>query len=238
MSQKYSFSFHSIALNNKSIGKNLLLRSKIVFIISRCIIRSLTIGGFLVGILTIFNYDIYYLILYGISWVVIWTIWCHYACVAIYWPPGYFFIVCYYLNLRLTSFQIRLKTLSQRINLLEMKTKSILIKGFLREHNELCQQISVYNKFWRKYLTITLMIFVLLICFLTYLVFIAPMKWYLRVQLSVALSGHILLVFIVTYSASTISHINGVIARDLHKIYVNGKLSIFEKLKVSPKILD
>ncbi len=206
--------------------------------ISYYIIRSLTIGTVLITILSILNYDIYDFILYGISWVIIWTVWCYYACIAIYWPPGYFFIVCYYIKLRLTSFQIRLKTFSQRTNRLSMKTKSFLIKGLMKEHNELCQQIFIYNKFWRKYLTVTLTIFVLLICFLTYLTFIPPMKWYLRFQISIALSGHILLVFIVIYCASTISHFNSVIARDLHKIYVNGKLPIFIKLKVSSKILD
>jgi hypothetical protein len=192
----------------------------------------------LVGILTMLHYDIYDMILYGISWVIIWTVWCHYNGITINWPPGYFFIVCYYLKLRLISFQIRLKTFSQRMNRLSMKTKSFLIKNILKEYNELCQQIFIYNTFWRKYLTITLTIFVLLICFLTYLIFIAPVKWYLRFELMITLLGHILLVFIVTYSAATISHFNSVIARDLHKICVNGKLPILEKLKVSSKILD
>ncbi len=225
-------------MTDKKVAKDLLLRSKIVFMISRYIHRSQTIGGFLVAILTMLYYDIYDMILYGISWVIIWTVWCYYVGPAIYWPSGYYFIVCFYLKLRLISFQIRLKTFSQRMNRLSMKTKSFLVKGFLKEHNELCQQIFIYNKFWRKYLTITLTIFVLLICFLTYLIFIAPMKWYLRFQLSIALSGHILLVFIVTYSASTIYHFNSVIARDLNKICVNGKLPILEKLKVCSKILD
>jgi hypothetical protein len=232
MKKKSSFFCYSIALNNKSVAKNLLLRSKIVFMISRYIIQSLTIGAFLVGILTILNYDIYDFILYGISWVIIWTVWCYYACIAIYWSPGYFFIVCYYLKLRLISFQIRLKTFSQRINRLSMKTKSFLIKGFVKEHNELCQQIFIYNKFWRKYLTIALTIFVLLICFLTYLIFIAPMKWYFRLELLITLFGHILLVFIITYSASTISHFNSIIARDLYSICFNAKAPILEKLKV------
>jgi hypothetical protein len=223
---------YSLALNNKSVAKNLLLRSKIVFMISHYIIQSLTIGAFSVGILTILNYDIYDFLLYGITWVIIWTVWCYYVCLAIYWPPGYLFIVCYYLKLRLISFQIRLKTFSQRINRLSMKTKSFLIKCFLKEHNELCQQIFIYNKFWRKYLTITLTIFVLLICFLIYLLFIAPMKWYFRFELSIALSGHILLVFVVTYSASIISHFNSVIVRDLYSICFNAKVPIVEKLKV------
>jgi hypothetical protein len=177
-------------------------------------------------------YDIYDMILYGISWVIIWTVWCYYVGPAIYWPSGYYFIVCFYLKLRLISFQIRLKTFSQRINRSSMKTKSFLIKGFLKEHNELCQQIFIYNKFWRKYLTITLTIFVLLICFLIYLLFIAPMKWYLRFELSIALSGHILLVFVVTYSASIISHFNSIIVLDLYSIFFNAKVSILEKLKV------
>jgi uncharacterized BrkB/YihY/UPF0761 family membrane protein len=132
----------------------------------------------------------------------------------------------------LTSIQTKVKILSERMNRLSMKTKSLLIQSILKEHNELCQQIFIYNKFWRKYLTIALTIFVLLICFLIYLLFIAPMKWFLRFELSITLFGHILLVFIVTYSASTISHFNSVIVRDLYSIYFNAKLPIIEKLKV------
>jgi hypothetical protein len=219
-------------LTDKRVAKDLLLRSKIVLMISRYIIQSIAIGCFLVGILTMLFYDIYDMILYGISWVIIWTILCYYAGFAIYWPPGYFFIVCYYLKQRLTSFQTKVKIFSQRMNSLSMKTKSFLIKGFVKEHNELCQQIFNYNKFWRKYLTITLTIFVLLICFLIYLIFIAPMKWYLRFELSIVLSGHLLLVFIVTYSASTISHFNSVIVRDLYSICFNAKVPILIKFKV------
>jgi hypothetical protein len=124
------------------------------------------------------------------------------------------------------------------MNSLSMKTKSFLIKSILKEHNELCQQIFIYNKFWRKYLTITLTIFVLLICFLTYLTFIAPMKWYLRFQISIALLGQILLVFIVTYCASTISHFNSVIVRDLYSICFNAKVPLIEKLKFFNKFLN
>ncbi len=79
------------------------------------------------------------------------------------------------------------------------------------------------------------MIFVFLIC-LIYLLFVAPMKWFLRFELSTSLSGHILLIFVVTYSASTISYFNSVIVRDLYSICLNAKVPILENLKVSSKI--
>jgi hypothetical protein len=83
-------------------SKGSIVVIKIAFMISRYIQQNLTIEAFSVVILTILNYDTYDLILYGI-WALISMVWCYYACIEIYWPLRYFFIVCYYLKLRPTS---------------------------------------------------------------------------------------------------------------------------------------
>jgi hypothetical protein len=47
------------------------------------------------------------------------------------------------------------------------------------------------------------------------------------------LSAHLLLLFIITYSASSISHCNKVLFRDLYSFGVKNKLQIHSKLMVS-----
>ncbi len=60
------------------------------------------------------------------------------------------------------------------------------------------------------------------------------MKWYLRFEFIIVLSAHILLALVLTYFASSISHFNDVLYRDLNSIYFNFQIEM--KLKVSFKV--
>jgi hypothetical protein len=194
---------------------------------------SITIGCLIGSILTMaLNYNIYDFFLHGISWIMIWTLWCYFAAYTAYWPPGYFCIICYYLKLQLNSIKIRLKVFILRANRLSLKERSLILKSILNEHNLLCQQIKSFNKYWKKYLTIKLILFVLIICFLSYLIFMKSMKWFASLQFLIVMSAHLLLIFIITYSASEIPHSNSLIAKDLQLISAKIKLHLSNKLKV------
>ncbi len=110
-----------------------------------------------------------------------------------------------------------------------------MIRRLLRDHNNLCKQIDEYNQYWKKYLTLTYFMFVFLVCFLSYGLFISSVKWFSRIEYSVILSGHILLLTIITYSASTVSHFNEIIFRDLYSVCVENRFPISIKLKVRLK---
>ncbi len=174
-------------------------------------------------------------LVFGISWTLIWGVWCYHSCKAAFYFPGYFFIICYYLKLRLSSIDKRLKNFIKHSKHSPMKLKISMIRHLLRDHNNLCKQIDEYNQFWKKYLTITYVLFVFLICFITYVVFISPIKWFVRIECMAILSGHLLLVFIITYSASTVSHFNEIIFRDLYSVFVGNRFPISIKLKVRLK---
>jgi len=120
-------------------------------------------------------------------------------------------------------------------NHLPVRGRLSTIKRFLEDHNHLCQQIDSYNKFWQKYLTMSYSIFLFLVCFLSYVVFISPIKWFLRLEYSLVLSAHILLLIIITYSASSVSHFNHILFRDLNSVYVRNNFPIDIKFKVSFK---
>jgi len=182
---------------------------------------------------TVLNYSLVNFLLFGITWTFIWFIWCYHCCIVGYYFPGYYFIVSYHLGLRLKSFAKRVKIFKNLVNRFSIGANSLRIQKLLYNHNDLCLQISHYNKYWKKYLSLTLTIFITLICFLSYLVFFPPMHWLLRTEFVIALSAHILLVLIVTYSASSVSYFNQILFRDLNSIFIESKFSADMKLKVS-----
>jgi hypothetical protein len=168
---------------------------------------------------------------YGISWAIIWSIGAYHTSKAAFHFSGYFFIICYYLKLRLSFIDKRLKNFMKYSKGFPLKLKISIIRCLLRDHNNLRKQIHEYNQYWKKYLTLTYLIFISVSCFVSYVLFISPIKWYLQIECSITLSAHILL-FIITYSASTVSHFNEIIFRDLYSVYVRNRFPISIKLKV------
>jgi len=154
------------------------------------------------------------------------------VCIGSYYFPGYYLITCYYLKLRLTSIEKRIKSLLKFSNHLSMRGKVSIIKRLLEEHNNICQQIDNYNQFWKKYLTITFSIYVTLVCFITYTVFYSTIKWFFRLEYCIVLSAHILLLTILTYSASSVSHFNHILFRELYSLLANKSFPIAHKLMV------
>jgi hypothetical protein len=180
-----------------------------------------------------FNYSVYDFCVFGILWIILLTVWAFLICYAHYWPPGYFSIVCYYLKLRITAFRFKFNNFKTASGQPSLKISSVFIKKTLREHNNLCIKISEYNKYWKIYLTISILIYILVICFLSYLIFITRLDLVFRIEFLIILSAHLLLLFIITYSASSISHYNRVLFHDLYSFSVKNKLQIHSKLMVS-----
>jgi len=186
-----------------------------------------------IGLPMIINYSLYNFIIFGISWIIIWAIWVYLAFIAAYYFPGYYFITCYYLKLRLTSIAKRMKNLVNSSNHLSFKGRQLTIRRLLEDHNKLCQQIDNYNKFWRKYITITYSIYVTLVCFIIYTVFYSSIKWFFRLEYCIVLSAHLLLITIITYSGSSVSQFSHILFRDLSSIYAKNHFPIEIQLKVS-----
>jgi hypothetical protein len=209
-------------------------RSKIILFICNKYIYSITLGIIIVLIISIaFNYNTYDFCIFGILWIILWTVWGLLICYALYWPPGYFSIVCYYLKLRITAFRFKLNNFKTASGQPTLKISSRTIEKILREHNNLCIKISEYNKYWKIYLTISILILILIISFLSYLTLISRLDFVLRIEFLLILSAHLLLLFIITYSASSISYYNKVLFRDLYSFSVKNKLEIHSKLMVS-----
>jgi hypothetical protein len=178
-------------------------------------------------------YSLTDILLFGITWTTIWMVWCYNACTVAYYYPGYFFIVCYYLKLRLNSIRIRLNVIRSKSKSLPINEKILMIRRLLEDHNDICQQISNYNIYWRKYLSITYSIFLSVICILTYVALIySGLKWFMRIEYLIVLSAHLLLIFIITFSASIVSDYNLILYKDLHSICAENWFPIDVKIKV------
>jgi hypothetical protein len=202
--------------------------------VCRVYVLTTTAGAVtVIGLTMALNYSLVHWLLFGITWTTIWAIWCYNACLIGFYFPGYFFIVCYYLKQRLNSIRIRLNIIRNKSKSLATNEKILMIRRLLGEHNDLCQQISNYNNCWKKYLTIANSISVSLICVLTYVTLIySGLKWFLRLEYIIVLSAHILLIFIITYSASSVSHYNLILCKDLHSFYAKNCFPIDVKIKV------
>jgi len=225
--------FFVLGITDKNIVINALKISRTLLIICRSYVLSISVGCFVVmTITTAFNYNLRDFFLFGISWAFVGMIW-SYQCgsIALYFPC-YYFIVSYYLNLRLISFLKHVKSFKNFVKF-SKEVDSFKVRELLIEHNDLCIQIYNYNKYWKKYLSLTFLIFLSLICFQIYLVFFAPMNWYLRLIYTIGLTAHTFLVSIVTYSASSVSHFNQILFRELNSILVQSEFPVFIKLKVS-----
>jgi hypothetical protein len=58
----------------------------------------------------------------------------------------YYFIVCYYCKIRFKSFNRKIGATNNKIFI-----KNEFFDALLEEHNEICETIILYNKFWSKY---------------------------------------------------------------------------------------
>jgi hypothetical protein len=212
----------------------LMKRSKIILFICNKYIYSITVGAPIVLIIAMgFNYSVYDFCVFGILWTILLTVWTFLTSSTLYWPPGYFSIVCYYLKLRITAFRFKLNNFKTASGQPSLKIGSNFIQKILREHNNLCIKISEYNKYWKIFSTISIFIFIVIISFLSYLIFITRLDLVFRIEFLIILSAHLLLLFIITYSASSISHYNKVLFCDLYSFSVKNKLQIHSKLMVS-----
>jgi hypothetical protein len=215
---------------------NLLKLSRIVLVICCSYVISIPTTCMAIFLLVfILRYSFANFLVFGISWTMIWGIWGYHSCKAAFYFPGYFFIVCYHLKQRLSSIEKRLTNFMNYSKCYSMTSKISMIRRLLRDHNNLCKQIYEHNQYWKKYLTLTYVIFVFLVCFLSYVVFLSAIKWFVRIEYSLVLSAHILIVLIITYSASTVSHFNEIIFRDLHSVCVGNHFPPSIKLKVRLK---
>ncbi len=173
--------------------------------------------------------------MYGIIWIIFWAVWMYYACVVIYWFPSYYYIICYYFKTQFRILENDIKLIKRSQNNIPVLRKEALMKRMIKNHNEICTKLTNYNNFWQKYLSQTFIIFLTIILFLSYLYFFTNMPPIPKFEFTIVLSVHILLIIILLYSSSLVSHVSITTYKLLQSIAVEN-FTVISKLKVSKEL--
>jgi hypothetical protein len=223
-------------VDHKSIGlkdyvSKLKTRASIGYFLSNYCIRVITIFGSLaLTIIMYVNYKTHDFFIFGIIWITIWSVWMYYASVVIYWFPTYFYIICYYMKIQLKFINRDIKNI--KLTKIPIQLKEILLIKLLVKHQNIYRKIKIYNNYWKKYLSQSFIIFLTIILFLSYLYFFTSMTFLPKFEFTIVLTVHVLILIVLTYSASSVSHFSTTTYKLLQSISVE-KFSIRSKLKVS-----
>jgi hypothetical protein len=221
-----------VGFGNHDLASLLRRRAKIAFFISNHCICVITLYGMLVVFIIFYiNYELYDYLMYGIIWVIIWGVYIYYACVGIYWFPSYYYIICYYFKIQFRILENDIKLIKRSQNNIPVLRKEALMMRLIKNHNEICRKLTNYNNFWQKYLSQTFIIFLTIILFLSYLYFFTNMPPLPKFEFTFVLSVHVLLIIILLYSSSIVSHFSITTYKLLQSIAVEN-FSIRSKLKV------
>lgn len=147
-----------------------------------------------------FNNNLIETILISIPWSLLFAISCHYSVGIIFWQITYFYLICFYLDLKLKNLNKILGNLILKTN---NKRKSVEI---LSRIDSLYREISVYNKqYWNQFLLLFCLTYATVICTLVYGAIYGSMNFILRFIISFAAITHSSIFAIVILSASMVS---------------------------------
>ena len=105
----YYISPASMGLNEVNSIK-LKKRAKVAFTMASQYISQIYAGFmFIITIIFYVNYKFEDFLIFGIPWVIVWGIWTYVGCIIVYWMPAYYYVLCYYIKLRLISINQKLK---------------------------------------------------------------------------------------------------------------------------------
>jgi len=220
----------SIGLKDNDYVSKLKTRAKIGYFISNYCISVITIFGSLgLTVIMYINYETRDFFIFGIVWITIWSVWAYYASVVIYWFPTYFYIICYYIKIQLKFIDRDIRNL--KYTPIPVQLKEILLIKLLVKHQNIYRKIKIYDKYWRKYLSQSFIIFLTIILFLSYLYFFTSMPFFMKLEFTIILTVHVFMLIVLTYSASSVSDFSITTYKLLQSISV-GNFSIRSKFKV------
>jgi hypothetical protein len=145
-----SQSLDSLKINNKNEIQNYVQKIKsFKFSLNLCVYLTFTFVFFTTLLVLFFYFNYSDLIKFGVLSAFIFFINCYFWVSVIEFSFLYYFIVCFYCKTIFKSFNNSIKQLfdGKRKTFLKRKTIDQLIK----DHNSICLDIKLYNKFWQKY---------------------------------------------------------------------------------------
>ncbi len=174
-----------------------------------------------------FNNNLIETILISIPWSLLFAISCHYSVGIIFWQITYFYLICFYLDLKLKNLNKTLENLSLKTN---YKRRCFVI---LSRIDTLYREIFVYNKqYWNQFLLLFCLTYATVICTLVYGAVYGSMNFILSFIISFAAITHSSIFAIVILSASMVSSQTSRTKKLLTDYYIK-----LDKLKSKDSIL-
>ncbi len=145
-----SQSFDSVKIYNKNEIKEYVQKIKSFNFFLNLYVRSqLSFAFFTTLVLLYLFYDYSDLIKFGVLSAFIYLIDCYFWVTVIAFSFFYYFIICFYCKTMFKSFNNSIKQLFDGKG--KAFLKFITIDQLTKDHNSICLDIKLYNKFWQKY---------------------------------------------------------------------------------------
>jgi len=134
-----------------------------------------------------------------------------------YTSASLFYLILYYFELRCDKINGRITVL----NLFHSKGVLILTKILIIDHNNICDEISVYNRFWKKhYFWFLYSVIPINLCVLHQVLFEEMMIYSLLMWFFIVVSSWIF-IFFISFCASVVSNRIHSTAKKLYKLQLN-----------------
>lgn len=132
---------------------------------------------------------------------------------------------------RLDPYQCSIKDNFTKTHLIARN--DVYICQSLIRHNQICREIFRTNCYWTRYLSLIFFLYTLIICILLFFLMFANMPWYSYFQYAVViLSGHVILLVIVIFSAKIVWS-EGRQTYKILSVAILVQFPVYTKLKVS-----
>jgi len=115
----------------------------------------------------------------------------------------YFYLICHYFIMRSKHISQVVHQLSSDSDFYEINRKNIM--SLIREHNNVCQQLYKFNKFWQKYYISLLLTLMPLNLVLLVMILFSQLKFYMYIMYGCVAFNIWIFIFFISFCASLVS---------------------------------
>jgi len=220
----------SIGLSNREDIEKLLKRSRFLFFISGILTKASPFVGISASFVLFFNSVEFYYYLTFIPWVLLFALFIYFSSNFIVYQILYFYLICYYLKIKLINENSRIKNLIHS----RCRINNSKIKQILNSLNSIHSEIDEFNaNHWNKFLFWILILVITTIDFTIFTVLFGRINIFLKlVGLYSVLTFISLLVFLLNIASSISYEANNSYKLLIKLFALNVKLNITKTNKI------
>ena len=227
----------SIGIHDSVLVLKLIRIGKLSLINTQKFINFSTVTAFFIVVISFATkIDSLNVLVYGVPHAIVLALWIHHFINVMLWQTIYFFIIAYYLDLKLKSANNKLKNNIDKSNQLKVWPNSTFIKKNLRQLNDIYLEITEYNdNYWSKYLGVFWFTHSSIIAAHIYIGVFSEMSMLLKNMCNMFLVTYIMILFyIVSISSAIYREANRTHPLLNSYLLSNNPIGIAVKIKVRP----